>query len=157
GGSQLQRSRGSQLQVISTKVGGVPEVLPRDMIRLVEPNVPDLVLALEQAIKAAGDGDVVSPTTAHERIKKMYTWDKVARRTEMVYDSISNSPISPLEDKLKRWYECGVVAGKIYCFLAIIDLLFLLLLNWLIPEQLIDKAPEVRRDQKLHDKSSRDR
>ena len=44
----------------------------------------DLVLALEQAIKAAGDGDVVSPTTAHERIKKMYTWDKVARRTEMV-------------------------------------------------------------------------
>jgi hypothetical protein len=34
-----------------------------------------------------------------------------------------------------RWYECGAVAGKIYCFLAIIDLLFLLLLNWLIPEQ----------------------
>jgi hypothetical protein len=34
-----------------------------------------------------------------------------------------------------RWYECGAVAGKVYCFLAIIDLLFLLLLNWLIPEQ----------------------
>ena len=29
-----------RLQVISTKVGGVPEVLPQDMIRLVEPNVP---------------------------------------------------------------------------------------------------------------------
>lgn len=27
------------LQVISTRVGGVPEVLPEDMIRLVEPNV----------------------------------------------------------------------------------------------------------------------
>ena len=29
----------SRLQVISTKVGGVPEVLPQDMIKLVEPNV----------------------------------------------------------------------------------------------------------------------
>ena len=28
-----------RLQVISTKVGGVPEVLPENMIRLVEPNV----------------------------------------------------------------------------------------------------------------------
>ena len=34
-----------------------------------------------------------------------------------------------------RWYECGPVAGKIYCFLAIIDLLLLLLLNWLIPQE----------------------
>ena len=31
-----------RLQVISTKVGGVPEVLPENMIRLVEPNVPGL-------------------------------------------------------------------------------------------------------------------
>ena len=30
------------MQVISTKVGGVPEVLPENMIRLVEPNVPGL-------------------------------------------------------------------------------------------------------------------
>ncbi|XP_028409015.1 N-acetylglucosaminyl-phosphatidylinositol biosynthetic protein-like isoform X2 [Dendronephthya gigantea] len=70
------------LQVISTKVGGVPEVLPQDMIKLVEPNVPDLVVALEQAIKATKNGEVVSPTTAHERVKEMYTWDKVAKRTE---------------------------------------------------------------------------
>lgn len=27
------------LQVVSTRVGGVPEVLPSDMIRLAEPNV----------------------------------------------------------------------------------------------------------------------
>lgn len=44
----------------------------------------DLVVALGQAIKAAENGEVVSPTTAHERVKQMYTWDKVARRTEKV-------------------------------------------------------------------------
>ena len=145
------------LQVISTKVGGVPEVLPQDMIRLVEPNVPDLVHAVEEAIRASENGDVVLPNIAHERIKKMYTWDKVAMRTEKVYDSISNSPVPPLDEKLNRWYECGAVAGKIYCFLGIIDLLFLLLLNWLIPKQLIDKAPEVRRDQIINDTCDRDR
>ena len=28
------------LQVVSTRVGGVPEVLPDDLIRLADPNVP---------------------------------------------------------------------------------------------------------------------
>lgn len=133
------------LQVISTKVGGVPEVLPQDMIRLVEPNVADLVGALEEAIKSVDDGDIISPNIAHERIKKMYTWDNVARRTEKVYDSISNSPVPPLEEKLKRWYDCGAVAGKIYCFLAVVDVILLFIISWLVPKQLIDKAPEVTR------------
>ena len=47
----------------------------------------DLVIAVEEAIAAAEQGDVISPNIAHERIKKMYTWDKVARRTEKVLRS----------------------------------------------------------------------
>ncbi|XP_046860104.1 phosphatidylinositol N-acetylglucosaminyltransferase subunit A-like [Xenia sp. Carnegie-2017] len=133
------------LQVISTKVGGVPEVLPEDMIQLVEPNTQDVVQALEIAIKATIDGNVIPPTVAHERVKKMYTWGKVAARTEKVYDSIAKRPTLSLECKLKRWYDCGAVAGKIYCFIAIIDLLFCILLDWLAPKKFIDKAPEVIR------------
>ena len=44
----------------------------------------DLVHAVEEAIKASEKGDIVLPNIAHERIKKMYTWDKVATRTEKV-------------------------------------------------------------------------
>lgn len=44
----------------------------------------ELVLAVEEAIRAAENGNVVSPTITHERVKKMYTWDKIARRTELV-------------------------------------------------------------------------
>ncbi len=29
-----------RLQVVSTRVGGVPEVLPPELLRLAEPNVP---------------------------------------------------------------------------------------------------------------------
>ncbi|RLU24993.1 hypothetical protein DMN91_003085 [Ooceraea biroi] len=38
------------LQVVSTKVGGIPEVLPRDLIYLVEPTVPALIEGIETAI-----------------------------------------------------------------------------------------------------------
>ncbi|KAJ8918320.1 hypothetical protein NQ315_008013 [Exocentrus adspersus] len=31
------------LMVVSTKVGGIPEVLPQDLIYLTEPNVPSLM------------------------------------------------------------------------------------------------------------------
>ena len=31
------------LQVVSTRVGGVPEVLPSDLIRLAEPNITGLL------------------------------------------------------------------------------------------------------------------
>ena len=45
---------------------------------------PALVGALEDAIQAVREGDVVSPEVAHQRIASMYTWDNVARRTEKV-------------------------------------------------------------------------
>lgn len=48
----------------------------------------DLVSCLEEAIKAAEDGDVVSSAVAHDRIKKMYTWNNVAKRTEKVSNVI---------------------------------------------------------------------
>lgn len=34
------------LQVVSTKVGGIPEVLPEDMIYLSEPTVPSLIKSI---------------------------------------------------------------------------------------------------------------
>lgn len=32
------------MKVVSTKVGGIPEVLPEELIYLTEPNVPSLVV-----------------------------------------------------------------------------------------------------------------
>lgn len=53
--------------------------------------------ALEIAIKATIDGNVIPPTVAHERVKKMYTWGKVAARTEKVMCGWSFAYIIDLE------------------------------------------------------------
>lgn len=47
-------------------------------------NISALVEALDSAVQDARDGRFVPPDVAHERIRTMYTWDNVARRTEKV-------------------------------------------------------------------------
>ena len=93
----------ASLQVVSTCVGGVPEVLPSDLIRLADPNVScechvtcllrlhkyglsllALVTEVDKAIHAHRRGDRVPAHQMHERVQEMYTWQNVAERTEKV-------------------------------------------------------------------------
>jgi hypothetical protein len=59
----------------------------------------------------------VDPYAFHERVKKMYNWDDVAERTEVVYDRIRSAKQLPLLSRLQRfaWKMlsrcCGLVAG----------------------------------------------
>ncbi|KAL9958833.1 hypothetical protein ACROYT_G035901 [Oculina patagonica] len=137
------------LQVVSTRVGGVPEVLPSDMIKMAEPSVKSLVVALDKAVQDARDNRFVPPDVAHERIRTMYTWENVARRAEKVYDLVRTVPHVSFDERLRRLYHCGRVAGKIFCILAVIDLFILWLLEWLFPRKKIDIAPS------YHDKHHR--
>lgn len=89
------------LLVVSTKVGGVPEVLPPDMIKLAEPNAEDLIDKLTKSIPLAKD---LSPWDLHENVKQMYSWDDVAERTEKVYARISKERRLPLMERLRRHY-----------------------------------------------------
>ncbi|XP_031563724.1 N-acetylglucosaminyl-phosphatidylinositol biosynthetic protein-like [Actinia tenebrosa] len=130
------------LLVVSTQVGGVPEVLPSDMIRLAQPSVKALEEALDDAILAVRTGKVLNAEVLHERIKSMYTWMNVCKRTETVYDTVSKLPSVPFNVRLQRLYECGSVAGKIFCVLAVIDLILLLIVEYLVPKENIDISPE---------------
>nr|CAG4636131.1 EOG090X0515 [Eubosmina coregoni]SVE69766.1 EOG090X0515 [Eubosmina coregoni] len=80
------------LQVVSTKVGGVPEVLPPEMIWLAEPNVNAIVLALDKAIDCHLKGTGLSPLARHEFIQRTYNWTNIANRTELVYDNVHQQP-----------------------------------------------------------------
>ncbi|XP_068687854.1 phosphatidylinositol N-acetylglucosaminyltransferase subunit A-like [Montipora foliosa] len=128
------------LQVVSTKVGGVPEVLPSDMIKMAEPSIKSLVVALDKAVQDARSKTILAPEEAHARIKTMYTWQNVARRTEIVYDVVGTVPCVSFDERLKRLYQCGRIAGKIFCVLAVIDLFLLWFLDWLFPRKNIDIA-----------------
>eukprot|EP00897_Mesotaenium_endlicherianum_P005684 jgi/Mesen1/5143/ME000255S04118 len=73
------------LLTVSTRVGGVPEVLPSHMIVLADVAVAPMVAAIGQAIERV---PLVDPLKMHDAVAKMYSWRDVAVRTEKAYDRI---------------------------------------------------------------------
>ncbi|XP_053732614.1 phosphatidylinositol N-acetylglucosaminyltransferase subunit A isoform X1 [Synchiropus splendidus] len=129
------------LQVVSTRVGGIPEVLPDELITLCEPTVRSLCAGLETVIKCQRSGSLPPPEVIHARVRNLYTWRNVAERTEKVYDKVSGEEVLPLDRRLRRLRShCGPVAGSFFAFFAILDFLFLLMLQWLVPDRVMDLA-----------------
>lgn len=107
------------LYVVSTRVGGVPEVLPQDLIALAEPSLQgifpprlqlcvmpkpksaDVVRAITQAVYHIKTGNH-DPIATHERVKDMYTWENVAERTERVYYAAMSRPIPSLIERFAK-------------------------------------------------------
>ncbi|XP_026462932.1 phosphatidylinositol N-acetylglucosaminyltransferase subunit A isoform X2 [Ctenocephalides felis] len=123
------------LQVVSTRVGGIPEVLPEDLIYLTEPNVPSIVEGVKKALADRAAGKYVCPFECNERISEMYSWDNVTRRTEIVYDAILETSSEPFGDLLVRYLRSGV-----WPFLLVISLMKILvwLLEWAVPAKSIE-------------------
>ncbi|KAF9064279.1 glycosyltransferase family 4 protein [Rhodocollybia butyracea] len=125
------------LYAVSTRVGGVPEILPEDMISFAEPNEDDLFRAISKAISivSAGEHD---PLQAHERIKTFYDWAQITERTERVYDTVIKSEQRDLWQRILRTMRLGRFAGPIYTIILIVDCLFFLFLEWWMPREDID-------------------
>lgn len=128
------------LLCVSTKVGGVPEVLPPHLIKLAEPTGDDLIEKVESAIADVGDFD---PWAAHESVKTMYSWFDVAQRTEIVYDRLLREEKVPLIERLRRFYACGLWAGKIFCVVIALAYLFWQIMEWVSPASRIERAPNL--------------
>lgn len=62
----------------------------------------DLVQTLDKAIEDRRKENFVPPFEAHERIKKIYTWRNVAKRTEIVYGHVMEETPSDSGDRLIR-------------------------------------------------------
>lgn len=136
-GTVLVEAASCGLYVVCTRVGGVPEVLPSHMTVFARPEEDDLVNATSRAIDALKHGRVRTDKF-HEQVKKMYSWTNIASRTERVYNDISAISPLPLIERLKRYYGCGQVAGKLFCFLVAVDFLLLLVLEFFYPRSDID-------------------
>ncbi|KAL5349397.1 hypothetical protein V496_07751 [Pseudogymnoascus sp. VKM F-4515 (FW-2607)] len=164
-GTVIVEAASCGLYVVCTQVGGIPEVLPAHMTVFAKPEEDDLVAATGKAI-AALRANKVRTERFHDQVKMMYSWTDVARRTERVYDGISGV-LSEAEfygydaadaaswsatrgragvqsfaliDRLKRYYGCGIWAGKLFCLCMVIDYLIFLVLEILAPRENIDIA-----------------
>ncbi|VDH90319.1 phosphatidylinositol glycan, class A [Mytilus galloprovincialis] len=133
------------LQVVSTKVGGVPEVLPPDLIYLAEPNDQSLREELERAIADKRAGRNVPPFMAHNRIKLLYTWRDVAHRTERVYKRVADLVERETKERLSRYYSCGPLSGKLFVIAAVLNIWFMCFLQIFQPRQKIEISPELQR------------
>lgn len=109
------------LKVVSTKVGGIPEVLPDDLIYLTDPTVPHLIegnytlfitfvtfiafkfiSGLERAMIDLKHGKIVCPYECNIRIRNYYNWENISSRTEVVYNKVANESSKSLSQHLNR-------------------------------------------------------
>ncbi|EXJ66375.1 phosphatidylinositol glycan, class A [Cladophialophora psammophila CBS 110553] len=171
-GTVIVEAASCGLYVVCTRVGGIPEVLPAHMTTFAKPEEDDLVVATGKAIAALRSGKVKTERF-HDQVKMMYSWTDVAQRTERVYDGITgaiteqefygqhaNAPWSAsrvrgyaLIDRLKRYYGCGIWAGKLFCLCVIIDYLIFLFLEIWAPRSRIDIARSWPRKPFINDKN----
>jgi phosphatidylinositol N-acetylglucosaminyltransferase subunit A len=171
-GTVIVEAASCGLYVVCTRVGGIPEVLPAHMTTFAKPEEDDLVLATGKAIAALRSGKVKTERF-HDQVKMMYSWTDVAQRTERVYDGITgaisdqefygehaNAPWSAsrvrgyaLIDRLKRYYGCGIWAGKLFCLCVVIDYLIFLFLEIWAPRSQIDIARSWPRKPFINDKN----
>ncbi|KAK7439825.1 Phosphatidylinositol N-acetylglucosaminyltransferase GPI3 subunit [Stygiomarasmius scandens] len=125
------------LYVVSTRVGGVPEILPEDMISFAEPDEDDVFRAISEAISIVSQGKH-DPLRAHKRIKTLYDWGQITERTEKVYDAVMKSEQRDLWERMQRTMQLGVFAGPIYTIILIVDCLFFMFLEWWMPREDMD-------------------
>jgi phosphatidylinositol N-acetylglucosaminyltransferase subunit A len=132
------------LLVVSTNVGGVPEVLPaNDMILLADPNVPDMVNCVIKAIERQKQTPIDRWKT-HERVKRMYSWERVAMETEQVYDYVLTRPPKSFRQRLLLYrISLGGFSGYAVCFLAFIVEAWYRCVEWYQPPDRIDCVPDL--------------
>ena len=161
-GTVIVEAASCGLYVVCTRVGGIPEVLPSHMTEFAKPEEDDIVAATNRAISKLKEGRVRTELF-HDQVKQMYSWTDVAKRTERVYDGISGV-IShddfyqgagaggtwsamrgragvqsfALIERLKRYYGCGIWAGKLFCLCVIVDYLLYVCLEIFAPRSRID-------------------
>lgn len=106
------------LFVVSTNVGGVPEVLPSHMCYLCEPTENDV---LRKTVKAINNIKKIDTTTYWDELRNLYSWHYVAERTEHVYDYVLKKPQSNI---LSR---CKIAVGWGSLFLTFLSISYMML------------------------------
>ncbi|KAF4678222.1 hypothetical protein FOL47_003284 [Perkinsus chesapeaki] len=126
------------LCVVSTDVGGVPEVLPPSMIRLCPPNAEKFVEAVSETITE--DVPYRDRWDQHRRVSEMYSWDDVARRTADVYKKVMDTPDMTLKQRIRLLHTTGPALGKICVLMVVFSRMMCIFFNWLYPVKRIEKS-----------------
>jgi len=151
------------LFVVSTDVGGIPEVLPPSMISLAKPNAEDVLRALEEAIliqateqkassfssSSAGEKELQVIRQRHSTVCAMYSWPEVAKSAERVYDQVqANRRDDTLLARLRRYaIVLGPIWGLLACLLAVCMHLLWCLCDFVWPANKIERCIQFKEEE----------
>lgn len=120
------------LLVVSTDVGGIPEVLPAGMAYMAKPDAKSLCVQLFRAIE---DYDKISCSEMHQIVKSTYSWRMVAQRTEFAYEFAMEQPDLDAYQRLKSSFSWGPAAGVFAVFFTMLEFLIIAFAEWLRPAE----------------------
>lgn len=109
------------------------------MVVLAEPDPSDMVYAIEKAIHMLPK---IDPQVMHNRVRELYDWNDVAKRTEIVYDRALKCSDQNLLERLSRYLFCGAWAGKLFCLVMTVGYLLWKLLELWQPADDIEEVPD---------------
>lgn len=132
------------LHIVSTKVGGVPEVLPESLnVILAQPDVASLIAALETTIEKikryrkgiSTKDEITCPFKTNQIVSQLYNWTDVAIRTEKIYAKVLKEPKRSIKDIMNDISRSGE-----YLYLLLVSLCHLILrfMDWFQPADLIE-------------------
>ncbi|AET38102.1 phosphatidylinositol N-acetylglucosaminyltransferase SPT14 Ecym_2369 [Eremothecium cymbalariae DBVPG len=150
-GTVLVEAASCGLLIVTTKVGGIPEVLPEHMtVYASETSVSSLVIATNKAIELLRN-NVVNTSSFHDEVSQMYDWMNVAKRTEYVYSKILENPNNKnWIVMLKKFYDRGNEWARIlYVICCITEYILWYIIEWWYPRDAIDLAPKWPRKKRL--------
>nr|CAD2188296.1 unnamed protein product [Meloidogyne enterolobii] len=127
------------LHVVSTKVGGIPEVLPPEFITLAEPNPEILIKSILTSIKNYQNNLLPNSKKKHNRIAKSYNWEDVAKRTEKVYKEAIEEIEINFGKRLKNLLNAGFWFGIVWVWGAALNYFLAVFLDLINPRYRIKK------------------
>ncbi|KAI7685479.1 hypothetical protein SSS_01206 [Sarcoptes scabiei] len=130
------------LQIISTKVGGIPEVLPEELIWFAEPSVEGIFKGISKAINDRIEGRIIAPKKAHDMVKSFYQWDDILSRILKVYDSVQSDPIETIDDRMRKFWNFDLATGIFFLFITVVCHFLYNFYSFFVPIESIDIAPE---------------
>lgn len=125
------------LLVVSTDVGGVPEVLPPHMAYLAKPDEKSI---LKQLRKAVQNVKKIPCDTFYNQLANIYSWRQVAERTEKVYDYVIDKPSPNMISRIKSTLSWGPIVGLWAIMFTMMESIVLCLLEIFVPVTDIDIA-----------------
>lgn len=133
------------LKVVSTNVGGIPEILPKEMLILSEPFTKNLEEALEIAIFNYKD---FNPSDFNKKVGNFYSWRDVAKRTETVYEEVLERPFAKFRDIASHIWKSNC-SHQIIFLAFMMGFLFSGIFDQLCPRKKVETAIEFPKENYL--------